>query len=88
MKMAEEGFQPGAEDELQPPNFPTSSLASLHLRDTAVAINVSTNHMVDNPETHSVFPVMMSSLLTQPQQQTDISVVTSPEPSSVTQGKI
>lgn len=86
--MAEEGFQPGAEDELQTADFLTSSLASVHLGDAALAINVSTNHMVDNPETHSVFPVMMSSPLIQPQQQTDISMATSPEPSSVAQGKI
>lgn len=86
--MAEEGFQLGAEDELQPADFPTSSLASLHLRDEAADTNESTNHMVDNPESHSVFPVMVSSPLNQSGQQTDISMATRPEPSPAAQGKV
>lgn len=86
--MAEEGFQLRAEDNgLQPADFPTSSLASLHLRDEAAVINESTNHMVDNPEPHSVLPVMMSSPLTQSRQETDISMATRPEPSPAVQGK-
>ncbi|XP_051231973.1 phosphatidylinositol 3-kinase regulatory subunit beta-like isoform X1 [Dicentrarchus labrax] len=91
--MAQEGFQLIALDnkdstednELQPADFPTSSLASLHLRDEAVVINENINHMVDNPEPHSVFPEMMSSLLNQSQQQTDISMATRPEPSPAAQ---
>ncbi|XP_019125387.1 phosphatidylinositol 3-kinase regulatory subunit gamma isoform X2 [Larimichthys crocea] len=84
--MAEEGFQLRAEDNgLQPADFPTSSLASLHLRDEAAVINESTNHMVDNPEPHSVLPVMMSSPLTQSRQETDISMATRPEPSPAVQ---
>ncbi|KAM9358385.1 phosphatidylinositol 3-kinase regulatory subunit gamma-like [Symphorus nematophorus] len=84
--MAEEGFQLRTEDtELQPADFPTSSLASLHLRDEAVVSNESTNHMVDNPESHSVFPVMMSSSLDQPRQRTGISMATRPEPSPAVQ---
>ncbi|XP_070816941.1 phosphatidylinositol 3-kinase regulatory subunit gamma-like [Chaetodon trifascialis] len=84
--MAEEGFQLRAEDnELQVADFPTSSLASLHLRDEAVVINESTNHMVDNPEPHSVFPVMMSTLFNQSRQQTDISMATRSEPSPAVQ---
>lgn len=91
--MAEEGFQLRAfdcaeDDELQPADFPTSSLASLHLRDDAVVINTSTNHMVDNPEPHSVFAVMMSLPLNQSQQQGDISMATRSEPSPAVQGKI
>ncbi|XP_033478073.1 phosphatidylinositol 3-kinase regulatory subunit gamma-like [Epinephelus lanceolatus] len=88
--MAEEGFQLRALDcaedkELQPADFPTSSLASLHLRDEAVVIHESTNHMGDNPEPHSVFSVMMSSPLNQSRQQSDISVATRPEPSPAVQ---
>ncbi|KAF3835278.1 hypothetical protein F7725_027836 [Dissostichus mawsoni] len=84
--MAEEGFQlrtlNSAEDtELQPADFTTSSLASLHLRDEAVVIN----HMGDNPEPHSALSVMMSSTLNQSQQQTDISMATGPEPSPAVQ---
>nr|XP_046246892.1 phosphatidylinositol 3-kinase regulatory subunit gamma-like [Scatophagus argus] len=84
--MAEQGFQLRAEDdEHQPAELPTSSLASLHLRDETVVTNESTNHMVDNPEPHSVFPVMMSSPRIQSQQQTDMTVATRPEPSSAVQ---
>ncbi|KAK5930635.1 hypothetical protein CgunFtcFv8_026855 [Champsocephalus gunnari] len=84
--MAEEGFQlrtlNSAEDtELQPADFTTSSLASLHLRDEAVVIN----HMGDNPEPHSALFVMMSSTLNQSQQQTDISMATGFEPSPAVQ---
>ncbi|XP_037626860.1 phosphatidylinositol 3-kinase regulatory subunit beta-like isoform X1 [Sebastes umbrosus] len=90
MKMAEEGFHLRAldyaeDDELQPADFPTSSLASLHLRDEAVVIDESTNHMGDNPELHSVFSVMTSSPLNQSRQQTDISMATRPEPSPAVQ---
>ncbi len=94
--MAEEGFQLRAfdskdcaeDDELQPADSPTSALASLHLRDEAVVVNERTNHMVDNPEPHSVFTGMMSLPLNQSQQQTDISMATRPEPSPAVQGKI
>lgn len=86
--MAEEGFQLRAEDELQSADFPASSLASLHLRDEATVINQSTKHMVDNPEPHSVFPVMMSSPLTQSEQQADISTASRPEPSPTARGKV
>ncbi|XP_029285321.1 phosphatidylinositol 3-kinase regulatory subunit gamma-like [Cottoperca gobio] len=84
--MAEEGFQLRAlncaeDNKLQPADFPTSSLASLHLRDEAVVIN----HMGDNPEPHSVFSVMTSSLPNQSRQQTDISMATRPEPSPAVQ---
>ncbi|KAK9519501.1 hypothetical protein VZT92_022227 [Zoarces viviparus] len=87
--MAEEGFQLRAlncaeDNELQQADFPTSSLASLHLRDEAVVINESTNHMGDNPEPHSVVSVT-SSPLNQLQQQTDTSGATRPEPSPAVQ---
>ncbi|XP_054458827.1 phosphatidylinositol 3-kinase regulatory subunit gamma-like [Anoplopoma fimbria] len=87
--MAEEGFQLRAlncaeDNKPQPADFPTSSLASLHLRDEAVVIDESTNHMGDDPEHHSVFSVM-SSPLNQSQQQTDISTATRPEPSPAVQ---
>ncbi|KAM6938631.1 phosphatidylinositol 3-kinase regulatory subunit gamma-like [Lycodopsis pacificus] len=85
--MAEEGFQLRAlncaEDNEQA-DFPTSLLASLHLRDEAVVINESTNHMGDNPEPHSVVSVT-SSPLNQPQQRTDTSGATRPEPSPAVQ---
>ncbi|XP_075944764.1 phosphatidylinositol 3-kinase regulatory subunit gamma-like isoform X2 [Anarhichas minor] len=86
--MAEEGFQLRAlncaeDNELQQADFPTSSLASLHLRDEAVVINESTNHMGDNPEPHSVVSVT-SSPLNQSQQQTDTSGAR-PEPSPAVQ---
>ncbi|CAJ1060871.1 phosphatidylinositol 3-kinase regulatory subunit gamma-like [Xyrichtys novacula] len=85
--MAEEGFQLRAHDskdcaegsKLQPADFPASTLASLHLRDDDVVINEGTNHMLDNPEPHSVVPVAASSLLNQSQQQKDISEDTRPE---------
>ncbi|XP_074523562.1 phosphatidylinositol 3-kinase regulatory subunit gamma-like isoform X2 [Halichoeres trimaculatus] len=87
--MAEECFQHRAynskdcaeDSKLQPADFPTSSLASLHLRDDDVVINESTNHMLDNPELHSVIPVTTSSPLNQSQPQKDTSVDTRPEPS-------
>lgn len=85
--MAEEGSQLGSEDELQPADFLTSSLASLHFREEAVVNSESSNHMVDNPEPHSIFPVRMPSLLTQSKQQTDIFKATSPEPSPAVQGR-
>lgn len=89
MKMADEGFHVWTEDiELQPADFPASSLASLHLMDEAVVINENTNQMGDNPEPHSVCPLMMSSPLNQSQQLTDICMATSPEPSPADQGKI
>ncbi|XP_037326047.2 phosphatidylinositol 3-kinase regulatory subunit gamma-like isoform X1 [Pungitius pungitius] len=83
--MAEAGFHLRAldsaeDDELQQDDLPTSSLASLHLRDRAAGIDQSANHTGDNPGPHSVFSVM-SSLLNQSQQQADISVATRPEPS-------
>ncbi|XP_078114255.1 phosphatidylinositol 3-kinase regulatory subunit gamma-like [Sander vitreus] len=82
--MAEKGFQLRALNCAE--DFPTTSLASLHLRDEAVVINESTNHMGDNPEPHSVFSVMMSSPPhNQSRQQTDISVATRPEPSPAVQ---
>lgn len=69
-------------------DFPTSSLASLHLRDETVVINKSNNNMGNNPGSHSVCPVMMSSLRNQSQQQIDKSLDTRPEPSPAVQGKI
>ncbi|XP_069558469.1 phosphatidylinositol 3-kinase regulatory subunit gamma-like isoform X1 [Brachyistius frenatus] len=78
--MAAERFQLWTEDsELQPADFPTSSLASLHLRDEAAVVNENTNHMGDNLEPHPVFPVMMSSLLDQARQQADITTTSRPE---------
>lgn len=88
MKMAEDGFQRGADDQLQPADLPTSSLASLHLRDEAVVINDIINHMVYNPESHSVSPVNMSSPLTKSQQQTDLSTGTSPKNSPAFKGMV
>ncbi|XP_068599584.1 phosphatidylinositol 3-kinase regulatory subunit gamma-like [Brachionichthys hirsutus] len=79
--MAEEGFQLRVGDELQTADLPTSSLASLHLTDEAAVIKESTKHMEDNPEPRSVFPVMVSSLLSQSQRQPVISIATRPEPS-------
>lgn len=92
--MAEEGSQlrpvdstDNEEDNsLQPADFPISLLASLHLSDKDVVINEST--YVDNPEPHSVFPVTMSSLHNQSQQQMDKSLDTRPEPSPAVQSKI
>ncbi|XP_032382811.1 phosphatidylinositol 3-kinase regulatory subunit gamma isoform X2 [Etheostoma spectabile] len=81
--MAEKGFQLRALNCAE--DFPTTSLASLHLRDEAVVINESTNHMGDNPELHSVFSVMMSSPHNQSRQQSDISIATRPEPSPAVQ---
>ncbi|XP_040039405.1 phosphatidylinositol 3-kinase regulatory subunit gamma isoform X1 [Gasterosteus aculeatus] len=82
--MAEAGFHlkalNSAEDnELQQADLPTSSLASLHLRDRAAAINQSANRTGDNPGPHSVFS--SSSLLNQSQRQTDVPVASRPEPS-------
>ncbi|TDH08681.1 hypothetical protein EPR50_G00100670 [Perca flavescens] len=81
--MAEKGFQLRSLNCAE--DFPTTSLASLHLRDEAVVINESTNHMGDNPEPHSVFSVMTSSPHNQSRQQTDISMATRPEPSPAVQ---
>ncbi|XP_034737108.1 phosphatidylinositol 3-kinase regulatory subunit gamma-like isoform X2 [Etheostoma cragini] len=81
--MAEKGFQLRALNCAE--DFPTTSLASLHLRDEAVVINESTNHMGDNPELHSVFSVMMSSPHNQSRQQSDMSIATRPEPSPAVQ---
>ncbi|KAM6921880.1 phosphatidylinositol 3-kinase regulatory subunit gamma-like isoform 1-T2 [Xenentodon cancila] len=78
--MAAESFQPWTEDELQPTDVPTSSLASLHLRDKAVVTNESTVHMGDKPEPDPIVPVMMSSLPDQSRQQADIYMVTRPDP--------
>ncbi|KAM3619756.1 uncharacterized protein V6R79_013089 [Siganus canaliculatus] len=70
--MAQEAFRFREDNEgLQLGDFPTSSLASLRLRDEAEVIDESTNHMVDNPEPHSLFPVR-SSPHDQSQQQTDM----------------
>lgn len=79
----EEGSRLSATDELL-----TSSLASLNLRDESAIVDGSTNHMVDNPEPHSVSPVMMSSPLNQSQQWTKISMATRPEPSPAVHGKV
>lgn len=79
----EEGSWLSATDELL-----TSSLASLNLRDESAIVDGSTNHMVDNPEPHSVSPVMMSSPLNQSQQWTKISMATRPEPSPAAHGKV
>lgn len=75
------------ESKLQPADLPVSSLASLHLRDEAVVINENTNHMGDNPEPHRAYPVM-SSLLTQHRQQTEISMACRPELPPADQGKL
>ncbi|XP_056893682.1 phosphatidylinositol 3-kinase regulatory subunit beta-like isoform X1 [Takifugu flavidus] len=69
MKMEEDGSQLGAHQELQPADYPTSSLASLCLTEEAAVISRSADHMVDNPEPHSGFPEMMSSQSTQSKQQ-------------------
>lgn len=79
----EEGSRLSAKDELL-----TSSLALLHLRDEPTIVNGSINHMVDNPESHSVSPVMMSPSLNQPQQWTKISMDTRPVPSLAAHGKV
>lgn len=91
VKMAEAGFHlkalNSAEDnELQQADLPTSSLASLHLRDRAAAINQSANRTGDNPGPHSVFS--SSSLLNQSQRQTDVPVASRPEPSPAAPGKM
>lgn len=79
--MAAESFQHRTEDNKhQPTDYLTSSLSSLHLRDEAVVTNENTNHIEDNPETHSAFPVMMSLMLNQSLQQGDISMASRPEP--------
>lgn len=81
--MADEDFPLWAEDKKpESADFPTSSLASLHL------VDENTEHMVDNPELHSLSPLMVSSPLNQSQQQTDISMTTRPEPSPADRGKI
>ncbi|XP_059197385.1 phosphatidylinositol 3-kinase regulatory subunit gamma-like [Centropristis striata] len=76
--MAEESFRAldcSEDHALRPADSPTSSLASLHLRDEVI------DHMGDNPEPHSVFSVMMSSPHNQSGQQTDTSMASRPEPS-------
>ncbi|XP_041863144.1 phosphatidylinositol 3-kinase regulatory subunit gamma-like [Melanotaenia boesemani] len=80
VKMAAKSFQRWTEDQLQPVDLPTSSLASLHLRDEAVVTNENTSHMEDNPKPYPTFPAMMSSLLNQSRQQAEMSVDTRPEP--------
>ncbi|XP_029938772.1 phosphatidylinositol 3-kinase regulatory subunit gamma-like isoform X2 [Salarias fasciatus] len=62
------------DNQLQPADLPTSSLASLHLRDEAVVTNENSNHMGNNPELCPSFPVMMPSLLNQSQTQADMSM--------------
>ncbi|CAG00784.1 unnamed protein product [Tetraodon nigroviridis] len=83
--MEENGFQPGACEELQPADYPTSSLASLRLTEDAAAISRSAHHMVDNPEPRSGFPGMMSSLSIQSKQQKEGVNV---EPCPAGQGKV
>lgn len=85
MKMEEDGFQLGDHEELQPADYPTSSLASLHLMEDAAVISRSADHMVDNPEHRSGFPGMTSSLSTQSKQQKDSTNV---EPCPAVQGKV
>lgn len=85
MKMEEDGFQLGAHQELQPADYPTSSLASLCLTEEAAVISRSADHMVDNPEPHSGFPEMMSSQSTQSKQQKESTNV---EPCPAVQGKV
>uniref|UniRef100_A0A3Q2WSG6 Phosphoinositide-3-kinase regulatory subunit 2 n=1 Tax=Haplochromis burtoni TaxID=8153 RepID=A0A3Q2WSG6_HAPBU len=54
--MADQNLQHSTEDDnLQPADYLTSSLASLHLRDEAVVTNENTNQIGDNPETGSLF---------------------------------
>lgn len=80
--MADEAFPLRAEDNKpQSADFPTSSFASLHLMDKKI------EHKMDNPEPHSVSPLLTPSPLNQSQQQRDISIVTRPKPSLVDQGK-
>ncbi|XP_029005318.1 phosphatidylinositol 3-kinase regulatory subunit gamma-like [Betta splendens] len=81
--MAEEGFSTNytEDNKLLTPDFPTSSLASLHIKDEAVVTNESTIYTGVNPESHSVFPVTMSSLSNQSQQQTKKSIDSRPETS-------
>lgn len=76
------------DNEVQPADFPSSSLASLHLRDEAVVIDESKNHMGDTTEPHSVCPVMRSSVCNQSQQQIDKSLDTRPVPSPAVQGEV
>lgn len=85
MKMEEDGFQLGAPKELQPADYPTSSLASLCLMEEAAVISRSADHMVDNAEPRSGFPGMMSSLSTQSKQQEEGTKV---EPCPAVQGKV
>uniref|UniRef100_A0A3Q2X495 Phosphoinositide-3-kinase regulatory subunit 2 n=2 Tax=Haplochromini TaxID=319058 RepID=A0A3Q2X495_HAPBU len=78
--MADQNLQHSTEDDnLQPADYLTSSLASLHLRDEAVVTNENTNQIGDNPETGSVCPVVMSSMFNQSRQQGDISMAIMPE---------
>lgn len=85
MKMEEDGFQLGAHEELQPADYPTSSLASLCLMEEAAVISRNADHMVDNPEPRSGFPGMLSSLSTQSKQQKEATKV---EPCPAVQGKV
>lgn len=87
--MADQNLQHSTEDDnLQPADYLTSSLASLHLRDEAVVTNENTNQIGDNPETGSVCPVVMSSMFNQSRQQGDISMAIMPESHPADQGKI
>lgn len=83
MKMEEDGFQLGAHQELQPADYPTSSLASLCLTEEAAVISRSADHMVDNPEPHSGFPGMMSPSTQSKQQKESTNV----EPCPAVHGK-
>lgn len=85
MKMEEDGFQPGAREELQSADDPTSSLASLCVTEEAAAISRSAHHMVDNPEPRSGFPGIMSSLSIQSKQQKEGAKV---KPCPAGQGKV
>lgn len=85
MKMEGGGFQLGAHQELQPADYPTSSLASLCLTEEAAVISRSADHMAHNPEPRSGFPGMMSSPGAQSQQQKEAADV---EPCPAVQGKV
>lgn len=85
MKMEQDGFQLGAHEELQPADYPTSSIASLRLMEEAAVISRSADHMADNPEPCLGFPGMMSSLSIQSKEQKEATQV---EPSPAVQGKL
>lgn len=85
LKMEEDGFQLRVHQELQPADYPTSSLASLSLMEEAAVTSRSNDHTADNPEHRSGFPGMMSSSNTQSKQHKE---GTNVESCPVVQGKV